>query len=368
MFPCTCRVRTTTPRLTLDHAMNIEEAVRGSFAYLEQPGLFSLPTVDQLRLFIEGRLPAPPVTHLAGLVVDDASEGATTWSIPASGWWQTAAGVFAGGTLAFVADAALAGAVFTKLPTDAMLLSSDLSMNFLLPAWPSSERLVAKGSVIDVGRRQGLSEARVEDARGALLAHATSRCVLQPLPFDPPEPPSAFPTVEPPSHAVPDPYLRPVQGEIVPQAVWDETSGLDLVQLWRKGEGTASPACLLLGLRFVEAAEGSATLAMPASLWFCTAFGTFYGGALTALADAAINTAVTTTLPARTSFGTLDLKVNFLRPVTPDARDLLARATVEHRGRTIAVSTVRIDDADGKPVAMASGSAMISEGRSWPGV
>src|ERR671919_633133 len=56
MIPCTCRVRTTTPRLTLDHAMNIEEAVRGSFAYLEQPGLFSLPTVDQLRLFIEGRV------------------------------------------------------------------------------------------------------------------------------------------------------------------------------------------------------------------------------------------------------------------------------------------------------------------------
>jgi hypothetical protein len=34
-------------------------------------------------------------------------------------------------------------------------------------------------------------------------------------------------------------------------------------------------------------------------------------------ADATINTAVMTTLPAGTSFGTLDLKVNFLRPVTP---------------------------------------------------
>ena len=78
---------------------------------------------------------------------------------------------------------------------------------------------------------------------------------------------------------------------------------------------------------------------MPASLWFCTGFGTFYGGAVTAFADAAINTAVMTTLPAGTSFGTLDLKVNFLRPVTPDGRDLVARATVEQRGRTIAVST-----------------------------
>jgi uncharacterized protein (TIGR00369 family) len=152
----------------------------------------------------------------------------------------------------------------------------------------------------------------------------------------------------------------------VSQGVWDETSGLDLVQLWQKGERAASPSCSLLGLRFVEVAEGSVTLAMPASLWFCTAFGTFYGGVLSVLADAAINTAVTTTLPPGTSFGTLDLKMNFLRPVSPDGRDLFARASVEQRGRTVAVSTARIDDADGKRVAMATGSAMISEGRPWP--
>ena len=36
---------------------------------------------------------------------------------------------------------------------------------------------------------------------------------------------------------------------------------------------------------------------MPASLWFCTGFGTFYGGAVAVFADAAINTAVMTTLP-----------------------------------------------------------------------
>jgi uncharacterized protein (TIGR00369 family) len=344
----------------------VDEPVRGSFAYLEQPGLFAMPPVEQLRLFIDRRLPAPPLTHLSGLAVEEVSEGASTWSIPASPWWQTAAGVFAGGTLAFVADAALAGAVFTTLPTGTQLLSSDLSMNFLQPAGPSSERLVAKGTVIDVGRRQGLSEARVEDAAGRLLAHATSRCVLQPLPFEPPEPPDVPAPVAAPSYETPDPYLRPVEGEIVPQAVWDESNGLDLATLWQKGERTTSPNCLLLGLQFVEVAERSVTLAMPASLWFCTGFGMFYGGVLTALADSAINTAVTTTLPPGTSFGTLDLKVNFLRPVTPDGRDLFARATVEQRGRTIAVSTARIEDADGRLVAMASGSSMISEGRPWP--
>lgn len=348
--------------------MIVDEPVRGSFAYLEQPGVFSLPGLDQLRLFIDGKLPAPPLTHLSGLVVEEADPGTSTWSIPASAWWQTAAGVFGGGTLGFVADAALAGAVFTTLSEGIALLSSDLSMNFLEPASPASERLIARGTVIHAGRRQGLSEARVEDARGTLLAHATSRCVLQPLPFDPPEPPGDLPPVEPPAFETPDPHLRPVEGDVVPQAVWDETSGLDLVQLWRKGERAPAPVCALLGLRFLEVAEGTVTIAMPASQWFCTGFGTFYGGALTAFADAAISSAVMTTVPAGTSFGTLDLKVNFLRPVTPDGRELVARATVEQRGRTIAVTTCRIDDPDGKGVAMATGSAMISPDRPWPTV
>jgi len=344
----------------------VDEPVRGSFAYLEQPGLFAMAGVDQLRLFIDRRLPAPPLTHLSGLVVEDAEDGSSTWAIPASPWWQSAAGVFPGGALGFVADAALAGAVFSTLPHGMALLSSDLSMNFLEPASPSSQRLIARGTLIHAGRRQGLSEARVEDACGRLLAHATSRCVLQPLPFEPPEPPRPSPSLEPPVFETPDPHLRPAEGDVLPPEAWDDTGGLDLVRLWHKGERAPAPVCNLLGLRFLDVEEGVVTITMPASLWFCTGFGTFYGGALAAFADAAINTAVMTTVPAGTSFGTLDLKINFLRPVTPDGRDLVARATVEQRGRTIAVTTCRIDDADDKRVAMASGSAMILPGRPWP--
>lgn len=340
-----------------------DEAVRGSFAYLERPGLFALSGLEQLRLFVERRLPAPPLTHLAGLVVDEATEGASSWSIPAAERWRSAAGPFPGGALAFVADAALAGAIFTVLPPAIGLASSDLSINFLEPTGPSSERLVAKGTVIHAGRRQALSEARIEDARGALLAHGTSRCVLQPLPFDPPEVPTDLPA---PGSVEAVELVGGVGGEVVGQDVWDATSGLDVVRLWSKGELPVSPACSLLSIRFVDAAEGGATLAMPASLWCCTGFGTFYGGVVAALADAAINAAVTTTLPPRTSFGTLDLKTQFLRPVPPDGRELTATATVEQRGRRIAVTTARIDDADGKRVAMATGSAMIAPERPWP--
>lgn len=345
--------------------MITEEPVRGSYAYLEQPGLFALSGIDQLRLFMERRVAPPPLHHLSGLAPVEAEEGASTWAMPASPWWQSAAGIFPGGALAFVADAALGGAIYTALSHGVAMATSELSMNFLRPATPSSERIVARGRLIHAGRRQGLSEARVEDAGGRLLAHATSRCVIQPLPFEPPRLPDSLPPLTRPEHPEPDPYLRPAEGEVIPQATWNRTRGLDLVQLWLKEERPLPPICQLTGWRLLEVQEGAAGWAMPASQWLSTGYGTFYGGAVALLADGAINTAVTTTLPPGTSFGTLDLTVRFLRPVTPDGRDLVARASVAQRGRTIAVTTAEIDDADGKRVAMATGSAMILPGRPW---
>jgi uncharacterized protein (TIGR00369 family) len=121
----------------------------------------------------------------------------------------------------------------------------------------------------------------------------------------------------------------------------------------------------LIGSEPLDAEEGRFACSIPASRWFCSAGGTFYGGVVALLADHAIGGAIHTTVPARTSWATLDLKVNFLRPVSPDGRPLEARATVVHRGRTIAVATAEIRTAEGKTAALATGSAMILPGRPW---
>jgi len=343
----------------------IEEPVRGSYAYLEHPWLFGIPPHEQMRPFIEGEVPLPPIHHLTGLTPVESRPTTSTWSMPASPWWRSAAGIFPGGALAVVADAALGGAVYGGLPQGTVLATSELTMNFVRPATPDSRELTARAGLIHAGSRQGLSDARVEDADGRLLAHASSRCVLRKLPFDPPEPPGTLPPFKAPDHDNPDPYLRPSEGTVIPQEEWDRTSGLDLVRSWMSEERGTPPVCRLSGWRLLEVDEGASTWSMPASEWFCTGFGTFYGGIIAHFIDGGINTAVTTTLPPGTSFGTLDLKVNFLRPVTPDGRELVARARVVHRGRTVAVTTAEVEDADGKRVAMATSSAMILPGVPW---
>ena len=344
----------------------IDEPVRGRFAYLEQPWLFSLPPHEQMQPFIDRAVPLPPIHHLTGLIPEHSSPGRSSWSIPASPWLQSAAGPFPGGSLAIVADAALGGAIYNVLPTGTVLATSELSMNFIRPATPASERLTARARLIHSGSRQGLSDGLVEDIHGRLLAHTTSRCVLRQLPFDPPEPPADRPpAAEDQTYDSPDPYLRPVEGTVLPQEEWDATKGLEIVQSWKKGDLDPPPICRLAGFHLLDVDEGTATWSAPASQWFCTGFGTFYGGIIAMILDVGIITAVTTTLPPATSFGTLDLKVNFLRPVTADGRDLRAHARVVHRGRTMAVTTAELEDADGTRAAMATSSALILPGVPW---
>jgi uncharacterized protein (TIGR00369 family) len=81
------------------------------------------------------------------------------------------------------------------------------------------------------------------------------------------------------------------------------------------------------------------------------------------LAETALGAAIQTTLPAKTAVAPIDLKVNYLRPLGSDGREATARGTVVHAGRRIAVAHAEVHDADGKHVALATGSAMILPGR-----
>ena len=343
----------------------IDEPIRGSYAYLEHPGLLSLSGLEQFKVFMKRRVPFAPLFHLCGGVFSEAALGTATFTMPASPWWQSSAGVFLGGTYAFVADAALGGAVYTSFPPGKVLLTSELSMSYLRPATVDSGTINARARVIQAGEAQGLSEAVIEDAKGRLLAHATSRCIIMRLPFDPPPPPDELPKFEEPEYSTPDPYLRPADGALLSREEFHTKSGLQMAQEWCDGKLSNAPVTELMGWRCVEVDEGREVWSMPASEWFCTAYRSFYGGTLALLADGVMGAAVSTTLPPASSYASLDLKVYYLRPVQPDGRDLIARGEVIHRGRTVAVATAEITDADGKRVATATSSHLIFEGRSW---
>lgn len=339
-----------------------EEPVRGGYP---DSSVLTLSGLERLRAWIKGQLPQPPVSHLLGLRPIEAGIGTCTFSTPASPWLASHGGHYTGGIGAIAADAALGCAVLSGVEPWAGVTTSQLSMSFLRPAGPWSGRLTARGKLIHTTPTVGLSEVHIEDGEGRLLAHGTSRCFIQRFePFE--TEPFVATAPEAPSYDTSDPYLRPVQGTVVPQDTWKEMSGLAFVRALQTGEVGFAPIGALLGGRVVEAGEGVVTMSMPNHEWLCNAARMVYGGVTANLAHDAMALAIQSTLPKSTTYATLDLTVNFVRPIPPDGGELVARGRVFHRGRTFAVTGAEIFNSKGKTVATASASWMVLEGRPFP--
>jgi uncharacterized protein (TIGR00369 family) len=340
-----------------------EEPVRGSFG---DASSLSLPGVERMSQNTRDIGARPPIHHLTGLKPVEAGFGTSTFAMPVTPWLQTVVpGLITGGTISFVADGPLGGAIISTLPPLGYMTTSDLSMSFLQAGTMESGTLVARARVIHSGKSVALSEVTIEDGRSRLLAHGTSRGFLLTAPGAPPAPEQ----IAPPSYPTPDPYLRqPVSGAPIAQEIWDRASGLEILRRCINEPDAAPPIYHLTGLQPIEALEGRCTFTLPASPWLASPQPFLYGGAIALLADAALSSAVMTINPPGGSFAPLDLKVNFLRPVPPDGGLLTALATLAHRGRTMCVATAELYNEGGKRIALASGSAMLLPGRPWSDV
>jgi len=327
----------------------------------------TLSGLDLLRTVLEGGL-GPPVRYLFGLAPTSAEPGAVTFTMPVTDWLLFPQGVVSGATLGILVDAPLGCAVQTALPPATPFTTAEISLRFLRTVVPQSGTLTAKGRLIHAGKTTGVSLVEVTDQAGRLVAVTSTRCAILPrvqVPWEVVE--QALknpPRLREPDWPSPHPYERPVAGEVLSQEIWDATDGLGVLQSLIAGDLPAPPLAHFCGITPVEAKAGTTTWTMPASEWLCAPVqGRLYGGAIAMLAGTAIDGTVQTTLPAGTAFAPVDLKVYFLRPVAPDGRDLVARGTVIHRGRSMAIGTSEVFDADGKKVAVATGSAVILPGR-----
>lgn len=342
-----------------------EQPVRGFYT---DPGQFvTLSGLDLLRTMLDGGL-GPPIRYLFGLTPTAAEPGAVTFTMPVTDWLLFPQGVVSGATLAILVDAPLGCTVQTALPAATPFTTAEISLRFLRTVGPQSRTLTAKGRLIHAGQTTGVSLVEVTDDAGRLVAVTSTRCAILPR-IQVPSQVIEQALTNPPGLREPDwpsphPYERPAAGEVLSQQIWDSTDGLGVLQSLITGDLPAPPLTHLCGITPVDATAGATTWTMPASEWLCAPVqGRLYGGAIAMLAGTAIDGTVQTTLPAGTAFGPVDLKVYFLRAVSPDGRDLVARGTVIHRGRSMAIGAADVSDADGKKVAVATGSSVILPGR-----
>jgi uncharacterized protein (TIGR00369 family) len=134
--------------------------------------------LDILSGLVSGAFPAPPITHLCGLVPTEALAGECSFALPASEWFNSPAQRLQGGVTAWLAETALSGAVLTTAPPGTAVRSVGMTVNFLRPVHADGGTLHAHGTVVHRGRTLAISRAEVRDSAGHVAALATGSTML----------------------------------------------------------------------------------------------------------------------------------------------------------------------------------------------
>ena len=133
-------------------------------------------------------------------------------------------------------------------------------------------------------------------------------------------------------------------------------TGLEYLKRVQSGELRASPMTELLKIAIAEVSEGRAVLTATPTVDHTNGIGIVHGGLAATLLDTALGCAVNTMMPAGRVFTTLEMKVNFTRPIRDDVGPLRCEAWVVHAGRRTATAEGRVLDQAGKLYAHGCGT------------
>jgi uncharacterized protein (TIGR00369 family) len=126
----------------------------------------------------EGKIPPPPVMRALDFDGVAFGEGSATFRLTPKEFHYNPLGTVHGGVFATMLDSACGCSVHTLLPAGVFYTSLDLSVKFLRPVTVETGPITAEGTVVHLGRRTALAEARITDAAGKVYVRATSSCLI----------------------------------------------------------------------------------------------------------------------------------------------------------------------------------------------
>ena len=140
---------------------------------------------------------------------------------------------------------------------------------------------------------------------------------------------------------------------------------IDFIRMVQRGDAPPPPVAQLIGFHLTDVEPGRAVIAFEADGRHANPMGTLHGGVLCDIADAAMGMAYAATLDAGETFTTLELKINFFKPIW-NAR-LEARARIVRRTRLLAYLECDVVDQEGSLVARAASTCMVLSGNDAAG-
>ncbi len=147
-----------------------------------------------------------------------------------------------------------------------------------------------------------------------------------------------------------------------PRALAEAGRGLSGLEYLRKivaGELPRPPIGALMNFNITELSEGQAVFTVEPAEYHYNPIGVVHGGLAATLLDSAMGCAVHSTLPAGEGYTTLEIKVNYIRPMVAETGRVRCEAKVIHVGARTASAKGRVVDESGKLYAHGTTTCII---------
>jgi uncharacterized protein (TIGR00369 family) len=142
----------------------------------------AMPGIDFVRKIFAGELPEPPIMENVAPFDCSAEPGIVVLhSVPGFRHYNPIGSVH-GGYAAILLDSAMGLAVHSMLPAGSGYTTLEFKISFIRGMSRDSGTVRTEGRTLNVGRRAATAEARITDAQGRLLAHATTTCLVFAIP------------------------------------------------------------------------------------------------------------------------------------------------------------------------------------------
>jgi uncharacterized protein (TIGR00369 family) len=144
--------------------------------------LASMSGLDFVRAMFAGQLPTPPIMQNVAPFDSTAEPGIVAFHrVPGFRHYNPIGSVH-GGYAAILLDSAMGLAVQTMLPAGSGYTTLEFKISFIRGMTEHTGVVRSEGRTLNVGRRAATAEARITDANGRLLAHATTTCLVFEIP------------------------------------------------------------------------------------------------------------------------------------------------------------------------------------------
>lgn len=136
-------------------------------------------------------------------------------------------------------------------------------------------------------------------------------------------------------------------------------SGFDYLTAIKNGDIPPPPVSRLVGYRIAQVEHGHTVFELDPAEYHYNPFATVHGGIACTLLDSAMTAAVLSTLPMGVACSTLEIKTNFIRPITAKTGTVCCHAEMIHAGSQIAMASGKILDGNEKLYANGVSTLMI---------